>query len=67
MSFTGKELKAYAKAGAVAEEVLGAIRTVYAFGGQKKECDRSYTIFVFLHYSFRLSDLFFTAKFLNFL
>ena len=46
VSFTGKELSAYAKAGAVAEEVLGAIRTVYAFGGQKKECDRSYTIFV---------------------
>nr|AJG01604.1 ATP-binding cassette sub-family B MDR/TAP member 1 [Dreissena polymorpha] len=34
------ELKAYAKAGAVAEEVLGAIRTVVAFGGQKKECER---------------------------
>ena len=45
MSFTGKELQAYAKAGAVAEEVLGAIRTVYAFGGQKKECDRSSFIF----------------------
>ena len=50
MSFTGKELKAYAKAGAVAEEVLGAIRTVYAFGGQKKECDRSYTIDLFLYF-----------------
>ncbi|XP_052792183.1 ATP-dependent translocase ABCB1-like isoform X2 [Mya arenaria] len=34
------ELKAYAKAGAIAEEVLGAIRTVVAFGGQKKECER---------------------------
>ncbi|XP_021367207.1 multidrug resistance protein 1-like isoform X1 [Mizuhopecten yessoensis] len=31
------ELKAYAKAGAVAEEVLGSIRTVVAFGGQRKE------------------------------
>ncbi|XP_033762430.1 ATP-dependent translocase ABCB1-like isoform X2 [Pecten maximus] len=31
------ELKAYAKAGAVAEEVLSSIRTVVAFGGQKKE------------------------------
>ena len=40
MAFTEKELKAYAKAGAVAEEVLGSIRTVYAFGGQKKECER---------------------------
>jgi len=34
------ELKAYAKAGAIAEEVLGAIRTVVAFGGQHKECER---------------------------
>lgn len=39
-TFTTKELAAYAKAGAVAEEVLGAIRTVVAFGGQQKECDR---------------------------
>ena len=37
---TTKELHAYAKAGAVAEEVLAAIRTVVAFGGQKKESDR---------------------------
>ncbi|KAM9307778.1 ATP-dependent translocase ABCB1 [Gastrophryne carolinensis] len=39
-SFTNKELAAYAKAGAVAEEVLAAIRTVMAFGGQKKEITR---------------------------
>ncbi|XP_076769219.1 ATP-dependent translocase ABCB1 isoform X2 [Arvicanthis niloticus] len=39
-SFTNKELHAYAKAGAVAEEVLAAIRTVIAFGGQKKELER---------------------------
>lgn len=37
---TKKELSAYAKAGAVAEEVFGAIRTVVAFGGEKKECQR---------------------------
>lgn len=37
---SGAELKAYARAGAVAEEVLGAIRTVVAFGGQEKECER---------------------------
>lgn len=37
---SGAELKAYAKAGAIAEEVLGAIRTVVAFGGQEKECER---------------------------
>ncbi|KAM5255814.1 ATP-dependent translocase ABCB1-like [Ctenodactylus gundi] len=39
-SYTDKELSAYAKAGAVAEEVLAAIRTVIAFGGQQKELER---------------------------
>ncbi|XP_078320716.1 ATP-dependent translocase ABCB1 isoform X3 [Crassostrea virginica] len=39
-SSSAKELSAYAKAGSVAEEVLGAIRTVAAFGGQSKECTR---------------------------
>uniref|UniRef100_A0A452DY09 Multidrug resistance protein 1 n=1 Tax=Capra hircus TaxID=9925 RepID=A0A452DY09_CAPHI len=39
-SYTDKELLAYAKAGAVAEEVLAAIRTVISFGGQKKELER---------------------------
>ncbi|XP_041844872.1 ATP-binding cassette, sub-family B (MDR/TAP), member 4 [Melanotaenia boesemani] len=39
-SFTSKEQSAYAKAGAVAEEVLSAIRTVYAFSGQEKEIQR---------------------------
>ncbi|XP_075422827.1 ATP-dependent translocase ABCB1-like isoform X2 [Ascaphus truei] len=34
-SFTTKELAAYAKAGAVAEEILTAIRTVVAFNGQQ--------------------------------
>ena len=37
---TSLELKAYGKAGAVAEEVLSAIRTVNAFHGQHKETDR---------------------------
>lgn len=37
---TGRELKAYAKAGAVADEVLSCIRTVAAFGGEKKEVER---------------------------
>ncbi|XP_053743936.1 ATP-binding cassette, sub-family B (MDR/TAP), member 4 [Synchiropus splendidus] len=36
-SFTAKEQAAYAKAGAVAEEVISAIRTVFAFSGQEKE------------------------------
>ena len=39
-STTSKELGAYAKAGAVAEEVLSSIRTVVAVGGQSKECVR---------------------------
>ncbi|XP_061530011.1 ATP-dependent translocase ABCB1-like isoform X4 [Phycodurus eques] len=39
-SFTAKEQTAYAKAGAVAEEVLSAIRTVFAFSGQQREIQR---------------------------
>ncbi|XP_037532573.1 ATP-binding cassette, sub-family B (MDR/TAP), member 4 [Nematolebias whitei] len=39
-TFTTKEQSAYAKAGAVAEEVLSAVRTVFAFSGQKKEIER---------------------------
>jgi hypothetical protein len=35
-----KESQAYAKAGAIAEEVLSSMRTVVAFGGQEKECLR---------------------------
>ncbi|XP_018080828.1 ATP-dependent translocase ABCB1 isoform X2 [Xenopus laevis] len=35
-NFTSKELNAYGKAGAVAEEVLTAIRTVVAFNGQNR-------------------------------
>uniref|UniRef100_A0AAQ5Y738 Bile salt export pump n=1 Tax=Amphiprion ocellaris TaxID=80972 RepID=A0AAQ5Y738_AMPOC len=37
---TGMELQAYAKAGAVADEVLTSIRTVAAFSGEKKEVQR---------------------------
>uniref|UniRef100_A0A9J8B438 Bile salt export pump n=1 Tax=Cyprinus carpio carpio TaxID=630221 RepID=A0A9J8B438_CYPCA len=37
---TGLELQAYAKAGAVADEVLSSVRTVAAFGGEKKEVQR---------------------------
>ena len=39
-SATEKELEAYGKAGGVAEEVFSAIRTVFAFGGQRKEVER---------------------------
>ncbi|KAI4471553.1 atp-binding cassette sub-family b [Holotrichia oblita] len=35
-----KEMDAYGGAGAIAEEVLATIRTVVAFGGQKKELER---------------------------
>ncbi|KAJ8025239.1 Multidrug resistance protein 1A [Holothuria leucospilota] len=38
--YTQGALDAYAKAGAVAEEVLSSIRTVTAFGGEAKELDR---------------------------
>ncbi|XP_053483597.1 ATP-dependent translocase ABCB1 isoform X1 [Ictalurus furcatus] len=39
-TLTSRELTAYAKAGAVAEEILVAIRTVVAFNGQKKALQR---------------------------
>ena len=39
-AFTSKEQKQYASAGAVAEEVLSAIRTVFAFGGETHEMKR---------------------------
>lgn len=39
-SITTKELDAYAKAGSIAEEVLSSIRTVAAFGGERKEIER---------------------------
>lgn len=39
-SLTSQELKAYSIAGVIAEEVLAAIRTVVAFGGEKIEIAR---------------------------
>lgn len=38
--FVKKELDAYSSASAIAEEVLGSIRTVIAFDGQQKERER---------------------------
>ena len=38
--FTAREQKQYAGAGAVAEEVLSSIRTVFAFAGEEKEVAR---------------------------
>lgn len=35
-----KQLKAYGNAGAVAEEVISAIRTVLSYNGQKRETQR---------------------------
>ncbi|CAF0800398.1 unnamed protein product [Adineta ricciae] len=40
IKYTRAEVAAYSKASAVAQEVLGSIRTVTAFGGQKKEEQR---------------------------
>lgn len=40
MWFSDKEQTAYAKAGALAEEVLSNIRTVFAFNGQNKAIER---------------------------
>lgn len=37
---SAKELNAYAKAANIVEEVLGGIRTVFAFGGEKIEVER---------------------------
>ena len=39
-AMASKGLNSYAKAGSVAEEVLSSIRTVAAFGGEKKEIAR---------------------------
>ena len=39
-TYGSKEQDAYARAGAVAEEVLSSIRTVVAFGGEEKEVAR---------------------------
>jgi len=39
-SMTSKELMAYAEAGSVSEEVLSSIRTVAAFGSEKRETER---------------------------
>ena len=38
--FADKEQSAYAAAGAIAEEVIGAIRTVVSFGAEKHESKR---------------------------
>ncbi|XP_055858644.1 multidrug resistance protein homolog 49-like [Episyrphus balteatus] len=39
-TLTEKELKSYCESSSIAEEVIGAIRTVFAFSGEKKEIDR---------------------------
>ena len=43
-TFSAREESAYLKAGSVAAEVLSAIRTVVAFGGEDWEQKRSVTI-----------------------
>lgn len=58
ISLTNKELNAYSKAGAVAEEVLSSIRTVVAFGAQEKEIQRSVLLIMTIYAWF----YFFTPK-----
>ena len=49
-SLSVQEQRVYASAGAVAEEVLSSIKTVVAFGGEKKEYERyMYTYTDVLH------------------
>lgn len=38
--FNTKEIQAYSQAGGIAGEVLASIRTVFAYGGQKKTYER---------------------------
>jgi ABC-type multidrug transport system fused ATPase/permease subunit len=50
------ELKAYGKAGAVAEEVFSSIRTVLSYNGQKREeqrfdLNKKYFLFLLLMYN----------------
>jgi hypothetical protein len=40
------QLQSYAKAGAVAGEVISSVRTVQAFGGEKKESARSDCVYL---------------------
>ena len=39
-TFSFEEQRHYAHAGSVAEQALAAVTTVFAFGGQEKECQR---------------------------
>ena len=47
--FTILEQEEYASAGAVAAEVLSAIKTVVAFGREEKELDRFVTTYLYMH------------------
>ena len=48
--FAKKEQSLYATSGAIASEVLSAVRTIVAFGGEFKEHERC------VKYSFALAD-----------
>ncbi|CAH2048677.1 unnamed protein product, partial [Iphiclides podalirius] len=61
-----KEAVASGKAGAVAEEVLSAVRTVYAFSGQEKEIDR-YRTYLDESRSINIKKGFFTGLAMGFL
>jgi hypothetical protein len=57
--YTRKETAAYSQANAIVHEVLSAIRTVTAFGGQRRELDRSVSLLLIICISiiFFLSDM----------
>ena len=55
---TTNELKAYAKGGAVAEEVFTAIKTVFAFNGANNEIKRFLIFIYYLIHSFLIKSLF---------
>jgi hypothetical protein len=46
------ELKAYGRAGAIAEEVFSSIRTVLSYNGQERERERFDLNNKYSHYSF---------------
>ena len=49
-NLTAMELKAYGKAGAIAEEVLSSLRTVFSYNGQEREKKRFALNNKYLHF-----------------
>ena len=55
---TSQELKAYAKAGAIAEEVFSSIRTVFSYNGTVYESKRSEIVINLLRISLEVLEYF---------